>query len=301
MAEFDISELPEGCIANVLSLTSPRDTGRLSSISATFRSAADSDAVWRHFLPPDYESIVAHSSDSSSLHGLPLKELYFRLCTNPILIDEGRKSFWLDKWSGKQCYMLSARDLFIVWGDTPRYWGWTSSFNPKSRFPEVAVLLAVCWLEIRGKINVAVLSPSTRYAAYLVFSYDEMAYGFDNRPVEVGVGFVGSEESRMRSVYLDMETRQRQRYQIVPRIRRFNFSNPSRILGPATPSPRQEDDRGEYPKERSDKWWEIELGEFTTGEGPEGELEMSVLEVKGGGWKKGLVIQGIEIRPKDGK
>lgn len=28
---------------------------------------------------------------------------------------------------------------------------------------------------------------------------------------------------------------------------------------------------------------------------------MSVLEVKGGRWKGGLVVQGIKIRPKEGK
>lgn len=36
------------------------------------------------------------------------------------------QSFQLDKMYGKKCYMLSARTLFIVWGDTPRYWAWTS-------------------------------------------------------------------------------------------------------------------------------------------------------------------------------
>jgi hypothetical protein len=31
---------------------------------------------------------------------------------------------WLDRETGAKCYMLSARDLFIVWGDTPQYWTW---------------------------------------------------------------------------------------------------------------------------------------------------------------------------------
>ena len=54
-----------------------------------------------------------------------------------------------------------------------------------------------------------------------------------------------------------------------------------------------------YPKERRDGWLEIELGEFFNKEGEGGELEMSVLEVKGGHWKGSLVVQGIEIRPKN--
>ncbi|OIT36575.1 f-box protein pp2-b1 [Nicotiana attenuata] len=41
------------------------------------------------------------------------------------------KSFSLEKWSGKKCYMLAARSLKIVWADTPRYWRWISL--PESR------------------------------------------------------------------------------------------------------------------------------------------------------------------------
>ncbi|THU52025.1 hypothetical protein C4D60_Mb06t37250 [Musa balbisiana] len=49
---------------------------------------------------------------------------------------------------------------------------------------------------------------------------------------------------------------------------------------------------------RDDGWMEAELGEFYNEEGEDGEVEMSLMEVKGGHWKKGLIIQGIEIRPK---
>ncbi|KAL8245969.1 hypothetical protein R6Q59_007185 [Mikania micrantha] len=52
------------------------------------------------------------------------------------------------------------------------------------------------------------------------------------------------------------------------------------------------------PKRRQDGWLEIELGEFYNEKGQEGELDMSMMEVKGGNWKAGLIIQGIEIRPK---
>uniref|UniRef100_A0A453FUT3 Uncharacterized protein n=2 Tax=Aegilops tauschii subsp. strangulata TaxID=200361 RepID=A0A453FUT3_AEGTS len=34
------------------------------------------------------------------------------------------QSVWLDRETGTKCYMLSARNLFIVWGDTPQYWTW---------------------------------------------------------------------------------------------------------------------------------------------------------------------------------
>ena len=85
--------LPEGCIAYTLSLTSPRDACRLSSVSSTFCSAAQSDDVWESFLPPDYRDILSRSEQGIQL--LPLytskKQLYLHLCDNPILIDNGTK------------------------------------------------------------------------------------------------------------------------------------------------------------------------------------------------------------------
>ena len=35
-------------------------------------------------------------------------------------VDIGQ-SFWLEKKSGKKGYMLAARELAIIWGDTPEY------------------------------------------------------------------------------------------------------------------------------------------------------------------------------------
>lgn len=50
--------------------------------------------------------------------------------------------------------------------------------------------------------------------------------------------------------------------------------------------------------EREDGWMEIELGEFFNGENYE-VVKMSLMEVKGCHLKGGLVIEGIELRPKD--
>ncbi|KAK1588723.1 hypothetical protein Q3G72_026422 [Acer saccharum] len=66
----------------------------------------------------------------------------------PTLIQNGKLSFWLDRPSGKKCYMISARELTIIWasGDTPQYWRWIDDF-PEARFPEVAELRIVCCLD----------------------------------------------------------------------------------------------------------------------------------------------------------
>ncbi|XP_027365554.1 putative F-box protein PP2-B12 isoform X2 [Abrus precatorius] len=279
-----LNNLPEGCIANVLSFITPREVCRLSLVSSTFRSAAESDAVWDKFLPSDCSTIVSHFS-SLSIHSK--KDLYLYLSQKPLLIDDGKKSFQLDKVYGKKCYMLSARSLFIVWGDTPR-------------FSEVAELVSVCWLEIRAWMNTGMLSPTTLYGAYLVFKPSRAGtYGFEYQSVEVCVG-IGESDTCKRTVFLDPERERRLRYQIVPR----RVFNRARFMVEAQAAPVMENNNSnsnvdlEYPKQRGDGWLEVELGEFFNEGGEDKDLEMGVYEIKSGDWKGGIVVQGIEIRPK---
>jgi len=82
-------ELSEGCIAAILSRTTPADVGRLSVVSKAFRSAADSDTVWNHFLcydPQFIDFIISHSPPSIS--NTPTKKaLYLALSDRPIMIE----------------------------------------------------------------------------------------------------------------------------------------------------------------------------------------------------------------------
>ncbi|CAK9187151.1 unnamed protein product [Ilex paraguariensis] len=47
------------------------------------------------------------------------------------------------------------------------------------------------------------------------------------------------------------------------------------------------------------RWIEIPAGEFTTLPEKDGEVEFSLYDYDGGVWKRGLVIKGVAIRPKD--
>ncbi|XP_035836822.1 F-box protein PP2-B1 isoform X2 [Helianthus annuus] len=132
MKDF-LSSLPEGFVAEALALTSPRDASRLSSVNSFFRSAAQWDSVWATFVPPE---CLPEAIDGS------MREVFLRLCDHPIIIEQGNKSFWLDKWTGKKCYMLAARQLSIALFDSPTCWRWTSM--EKSRFTEVAELINPC-------------------------------------------------------------------------------------------------------------------------------------------------------------
>jgi hypothetical protein len=53
---------------------------------------------------------------------------------------------WLDRETGAKCYMLSARGLTIIWGDTPQYWSWiplTDSRFVRSISPSYTPMLVV--------------------------------------------------------------------------------------------------------------------------------------------------------------
>ncbi|CAK8572239.1 unnamed protein product [Lathyrus sativus] len=130
MTQFE--ELPEECISTILSRTTPVDAGRLTLVSNTLHSAADSDAAWNQFLPSDSHFMDSIVFSSPSLANVPSrKALYLALSDRPIIIDNGLKSFQLDRKSGKICYMLAARSLTIAWVDDERYWKWISMPNSR--------------------------------------------------------------------------------------------------------------------------------------------------------------------------
>lgn len=97
----EIQDLPEGCITAILSRTTPVDAGRFSLTSKTFRSAADSDAVWNQFLPSDSNFIASVVSQFPSLANAPTKKaLYLALSDRPIIIDNGHKVLFLVTFKG---------------------------------------------------------------------------------------------------------------------------------------------------------------------------------------------------------
>uniref|UniRef100_I1P5F9 F-box domain-containing protein n=1 Tax=Oryza glaberrima TaxID=4538 RepID=I1P5F9_ORYGL len=266
-AACEIARLPEELLVAALSLTSPRDACRAAAVCRDFRAAADSDAVWSRFLPRDLPRLA-----DGELSPPPpsTKGLFLRLSAAPLLLPHELTSMWLEREKGRKCYMLSARALQITWGDTPRYWRWIPLTD--SRFKEGAELLSVCWLEIHGKILSKMLSRNTNYAAYLVYRIADRSYGLDFPFQEASVSIGGSTTTRQVG---SVERRLKRR------------CSHALVLAEDI----------EHPQKRSDGWMELKLGELYNEEGDDGEVCISFRETEGH-WKRGLVVQGIEIRPK---
>ncbi|KAL5701081.1 hypothetical protein ACHQM5_026459 [Ranunculus cassubicifolius] len=277
----DLSSLPEDCISHILSFTSPKDVCRSCVISHAFHAPAASNIVWKTFLSSDYEELLQKSTSPLSFSSM--KELYFKLVI-PFLVADGKMSFCLERSSGKKCYMLGAKGLEITWGSNGLYWAWKHVAH--SRFEEAAELRTTYWLEIHGKIDTVLLSPQTTYAAYLVFRIEDRAYGLDTLPSETSVE-VGNRRCKS-TCYLrrcpDNVTRPLERHLYFDRKDTLK-SRPVRVEEQET-------------CDRNDGWLELELGEFFN-HGGGGEVKMSLMEVKGSHLKGGLVIEGIELRPKE--
>ncbi|CAD6249021.1 unnamed protein product [Miscanthus lutarioriparius] len=322
----EIYRLPEECVAYAISLTTPGDACHSSVVSPTFRAAADSDAVWARFLPPDHADVLARADEPVAVAGCvgaSKKELFLRLCDSPVLLDGATMSFGLERRSGAKCFMLSARALSIAWGDDPSCWTWTAS-PPGSRFPEVAELVDVCWLEITGKLSLSLLTPGTTYVAYLVFAMADDAYGLECHvgmpppkatvTVSSGGGTTTSSSGSktatatpaqehpicLHHMQGEEEAAAHRRKQQYVRLRRgYGISGGARKTTVLTTT-READPDIRCPRRRGDGWAEVEMDEFNVAgdEGDAAVVEVTVQEVDSRRWKRGLVVLGIEIRPK---
>ncbi|KAK2637881.1 hypothetical protein Ddye_025676 [Dipteronia dyeriana] len=253
---------------------------RSSLVFSTFRSAMESDIVWERFLPSDYSDMVSRSL--TPLNFSSKKQLFQCLC-NPLLIDGGKLSFNLEKSSGKKSYLLSARALSVTWSSDPIYWCWVHM--TESRFSEVAVLRTTHWLEMEGKIKTGMLSSNTKYGAYLVIKIRHNAYGLDSEKAELSVK-VGDGQAWTGSTYLFGDNPDRKNVE--------HLRSSSRLIEV------DDDDDEQILREREDGWMEIELGEFFNGDlgDVDQDVKMSFKEVKSYHLKGGLIVEGIEVRPK---
>lgn len=166
----------------------------------------------------------------------------------------------------------------------------------------------VCWLEISGKLQLSLLTPGTTYAAYFVYAMAEDSYGLEchvGMPppkakltvVSSGTGSKATSATEhtvcLQHMHGEEETIMHRRKQQYMRLRKGYGGRKMMLTREADPDIR-------CPRRRADGWAEVELGVFAVGlAGDEdGVVEVSLTEVDSQRWKKGLIVQGIEIRPK---
>ncbi|KAA8548437.1 hypothetical protein F0562_000121 [Nyssa sinensis] len=112
------------------------------------------------------------------------------------------------------------------------------------------------------------LSQKATYASYLMFKMAEKYYGLDPAKAYVRlVREVDENEARDKAITVCLKSKGQ------------HF--------------------GRLPKERKDGWMEIEIGEFFNVEGDAGEVEICLIEIKDLHWKSGLIVEGMELRPKE--
>ncbi|XP_054816864.1 F-box protein At2g02240-like [Prosopis cineraria] len=220
--------LPKALLWEIVSRLTPRDASRTSAVCSYFKECADSDETWRDL----------HLSD------------------HPVLVADGTKRFFLEKESGKKCYMIGASGLHIIWGDTPRYRSWIPI--PESRFPQVAELDHVWWFEVKGNLQIRLLSSKTSYDVFFIFKFGSNRFGFTDAPVSFSL--TKGDQSPPREVVLDPP--------------------------------------GSDVTQREDGWMEIKVGEFFTEEDgdDDGLVEFRAWQTEGH-IKRGILVEGIEFRP----
>lgn len=136
------------------------------------------------------------------------------------------------------------------------------------RFSQGVELIIVCSLQISGRINTTLLSPNTTYSAYIIFQLAKRAYGLGIMPIEIEVEVGKYRTQETLCVNEDHCSNKG--------LQREGESN---VVA------------------RNDGCLEVELGEFYN-DINEDEIKMEFKEIKGAHLKTGLVIEGIELRPK---
>jgi len=130
------------------------------------------------------------------------------------------------------------------------------------RFSEVARLGLGHWLRIRGRIETQILSPNTKYGAYFTYAIADRNYNL-HHPVKLSIRY--ENERNATNAHLLPDTR-------------GGYD-------------------GRLPSMREDMWMEIEIGEFFTDQ-VDSVVEMCLMDTACDPCKSGLVVHGIELRPK---
>lgn len=89
IGNIGLGDLPESCLALVLSFLEPLEICRFACLSTTFRRASSADIVWESKLPKNYQVLANRvlffteddDTSDSDINTRSKKEIFVRLCS----------------------------------------------------------------------------------------------------------------------------------------------------------------------------------------------------------------------------
>ncbi|XP_059304852.1 F-box protein PP2-A13 [Lycium ferocissimum] len=149
-SETGLGDLPESCIALVLTHLDPTEICKFGHVNRTFRQASLADVVWEPKLPENYQILVKNYHLEEESCGLTKKQIFARLCRPNHFGSSKYKAFWMEKNKGV-CVCISWKEMKITGIEDRRYWNHMSS--DESRFRTVAFLKQIWWVEVEGNLE----------------------------------------------------------------------------------------------------------------------------------------------------
>ncbi|XP_015055380.1 F-box protein PP2-A13 [Solanum pennellii] len=146
--KFD--DIPEACVALLLSYLDPPEICKLSRINRLFRAASSADFIWEPKLPSNYNYILQKLLALNVDDALCKKDIFAKL-SSPRSFDGDTKQVWIDKKNGGVCLAISSKGMAITGIDDRRYWNHIPT--DESRFKTVAYLQQIWWLEVDGDLE----------------------------------------------------------------------------------------------------------------------------------------------------
>lgn len=190
--EPKLSDVPESCIASVLSCLNPPEICELARLNRAFRAASSADFIWESKLPSNYLRIVKKLFRDELFTHLTKRDIY-ALLSRPNSFDGLHKEVWIDKRTAGVCLAISWKTMAITGIDDRRYWSHISS--NESRFQSIAYLQQIWWLEVDGELEFPF--PAGAYSLFFKLRLGrvpkrlgrracshESIHGWDKKPVQ---------------------------------------------------------------------------------------------------------------------
>ncbi|KAJ8556328.1 hypothetical protein K7X08_023086 [Anisodus acutangulus] len=144
-----LEDIPEACVAIVLSYFDPPEICKLARINRTFHAASSADFIWEPELPSNYRYILEELL-GLNVAGMRKTDIFAKL-SRPNSFDGGTKEIWIHKNNGGVYLAICSKGMTITGIDDRRYWNYIPT--EESRFQTVAYLQQMWWLEVDGDLE----------------------------------------------------------------------------------------------------------------------------------------------------